>query len=236
MIEHEAPQNSPEWRAARLGLPTASRAASLVTPRSHAPSKGVLAYADRLALELYRGHPSEEFGGSRATAHGHRFEPNARAAYAWLADVDVRLAGFCTDDRGRYGASPDGLVGRDGGLETKCPEDAEYIRVLMHVEEHGVAPPEYLPQLHMLMLVTERLWWDLTFWHPDMPDEPVIVRVRRERAWDARLLRQIAVCRRRRDRVLATLRARAARFGDAPASAALRVTDGAAPDGESMAA
>lgn len=213
MIEHDAPQNSPEWLAARLGLPTASRATSLVTPKTLAPSAQLGPYADRLALALYRGTPGTDFTNARATERGHRWEPQARAAYAWLADVDVRRPGFCTDDRRRYGASPDGLIGDAGGLETKCPEDAEYIRVLMHVERHGRAPAEYLPQVHMQMLVTERAWWDLVFWHPDMPEEPVIVRVRRERAWDRRLIRRIAACRRRRDQVLRTLQLRAERFG-----------------------
>lgn len=224
MIEHEAPQNSEAWRAARLGLPTASRAASLVTPKTRVRSASLVAYADRLALELYRGAPAETFGGSRATERGHRYEPNARAAYAYLADVDVRRPGFCTDDRGRFGASPDGLVGTAGGLEAKCPEDAEFIRVLMHVEACGQAPSEYLPQVHMLLLVTGRRWWDLVFWHPDLPEEPVIVRVWRDRVWDRCLVRQIGACRRRRDLVLATLRARAERFGPVvipPCAAAL---------------
>ena len=221
MIVHDAPQGTPAWFAARLGIPSASMAASLVTPTGR-PASAVVAYADRLAVQRYRGLESDAFTGSAATLHGRGFEARARAAYAWLADADVRETGFCTDDRGRYGGSPDGLVGEDGGLEIKCPLMPAFIAALMHVEEHGRPPPAYLPQVHMLMLVTERSWWDLAFWHPDLPDEPVIARVMRDPSWDARLLRQIAVCRRRRDRVEAVLRAR--RDGGRVPRAAMRAT------------
>ena len=210
MIVHDAAQGSLAWHRARLGLPTASMAASLVTPTGRA-SSAVEGYADRLAMQRYRGAASDAFAGSDATARGHAFEPRARAAYAWLVGTDVRECGFCTDDRGRFGGSPDGLIGEDGGLEIKCPLMPAFVAALMHVEEHGRAPATYLPQVHLLMLVTDRAWWDLVLWHPELPDEPVIVRTRRDARWDARLLRQIARCRRRRDRVLRTLRARAER-------------------------
>ena len=210
MIVHDAAQGSLAWHRARLGLPTASMAASLVTPTGRAASAAE-GYADRLAMQRYRGVASDVFAGNAATARGHAFEPRARAAYAWLVGTDVARTGFCTDDRGRFGGSPDGLVGADGGVEIKCPLMPAFVAALMHVEEHGHAPPAYLPQVHMLMLVTDRAWWDLVFWHPELPDEPVIVRTRRSAEWDVRLLRQIARCRRRRDRVLATLEARAER-------------------------
>lgn len=210
MIVHDAPQGSPAWFAARLGLPTASMASSLVTPTGR-PAAALEGYADRLAMQRYRGSRGDAFTGTDATGRGHALEPRARAAYAWLAGHDVREVGFCTDDRGRFGGSPDGLVGDDGGLEIKCPLMPAFVAALVHVETRASAPPAYLPQIHMLMLVTDRAWWDLVFWHPELPDEPVIVRTARDRDWDARLLRRIAACRRRRDRVVATLRARAER-------------------------
>jgi len=210
VIVHDAPQGSLAWFDARLGLPTASMAASLVTPTGR-PAGAVEGYADRLAMQRYRGVASDGFAGSDTTARGHALEPRARAAYAWIAGTDVREVGFCTDDRTRFGGSPDGLVGDDGGLEIKCPLMPTFVAGLMHVEEHGTAPAAHRPQIHMLMLVTNRAWWDLALWHPELPDEPVIVRTGRDPDWDARLLRQIAICRRRRDRVVATLEARARR-------------------------
>jgi len=210
VIVHDAPQGTPEWHAARLGLPTASMAANLVTPTGRAAG-AVVGYADRLGVQRYRGLASDRFAGSPATGHGLLFEARARAAYAWLGDVDVLEVGFCTDDRARYGGSPDGLIGEHGGLEIKCPLMPAFIAALMHIEERGTPPSPYLPQVHMLMLVTDRLWWDVAFWHPDLPDEPAVVRIERDRSWDRRLLRQIAVCRRRRDRVVATLARRAGR-------------------------
>ena len=149
MIVHDAAQGSLAWHRARLGLPTASMAASLVTPTGRA-SSAVEGYADRLAMQRYRGAASDAFAGSDATARGHAFEPRARAAYAWLVGTDVRECGFCTDDRGRFGGSPDGLIGEDGGLEIKCPLMPAFVAALMHVEEHGRAPAVYLPQVHML--------------------------------------------------------------------------------------
>jgi len=71
---------------------------------------------------------------SRAMQDGIDMEPEARACYSFLAGGEVKQVGFCLSDDGRFGCSPDGLVGDDGGLELKCPLPKTHIKYLVEGE------------------------------------------------------------------------------------------------------
>jgi YqaJ-like viral recombinase domain len=151
-------QHSEEWIKARLGKATASRAehwmATLRTGGVPAVRKQYLA---ELVLERLTGTPFPSYQ-SAAMLAGTELEPEARAAYAFWANVDVLETGFVPHPRiDMAGASPDGLIGDDGLVEIKCPLPATHMDTLLrpHFIERG-----YIYQMMFQMACTGRLWCD----------------------------------------------------------------------------
>lgn len=169
----ECRQLTPEWWEARRGVPTASQFGRILTPKTLKPSAQADAYIDELIGDLVSLNPPvfSQNGYTAAMTAGREFEPEARRFYEMERGVDVREVGFVMDDLGRFGCSPDGLVGDDGGLELKCPlpkTHAGYLR-------EGGLPVEYAPQVHGSLVVTGRAWWDFLSYAPGLPE--VLVRV-----------------------------------------------------------
>lgn len=200
MIALELEQYSPGWWAVRLGLPTASRFKDLLTATG-APSKSTQAYAEYLAGCLYAGKDIDEWQGNQYTDRGTELEQEARLAYA-MSGGEVQEIGFCTDADGRYGASPDGLVGDDGVLEIKCLP-RKHISMLLYWDKHKKVPPEFRAQVQGQLLVTGRNWCDLMFYHPDLPQK--IIRVEPDQEYQEKLIKQIYACLDERDRISAVL-------------------------------
>jgi hypothetical protein len=63
------------------------------------------------------------------------------------------------------GASPDSLVGEDGGLEIKCPKTSTHLKWMMA----GEVPEEHQGQMYWNMLCCEREWWDFVSYDPRLP-------------------------------------------------------------------
>ena len=166
-------QGSPEWLALRVGLPTASCFDKIITTKG-VPSKSAKKYIYQLAGERMLGFSPEGYQND-AMIRGNELEPEARAAYEFITERKVKEVGFCfKDDRKLYGASPDGVIGEDGGLEIKCPTLAVAIEYL----DKGKLPTAYVQQVQGTLLVTGRLWWDFLSYYPGLP--PLIVRVERD--------------------------------------------------------
>jgi hypothetical protein len=169
-------QKSPEWWSARRGIPTASEFHRIVTPAKGTLSDQADGYicdliSDRLATDdeyMASGYQSD------AMANGTALEPAARDWYAFDCDQDVQQVGFCVSDDGRYGASPDGLIGQDGCLEIKCPQRSTHIKYLLD----GGLPTKYKCQCHGVLWVTGRKWLDFMSYCEGLP--PLIVRVYRD--------------------------------------------------------
>lgn len=164
-------QGSPEWAMGRLGIPTASRFDNILTPKTRKPSGSRLAYRSELLAEWLLNQPLE-WGSSAWTERGRDMEDEARRWYAMSRDVDVVKPGFIFRDDGLVGGSPDGLVGEDGGLEIKCLGPAHHVQHLIACE------PEHVGQIQGYLYLTGRTWWDLLYYHPDLPKE--VVRVDRD--------------------------------------------------------
>ncbi len=166
----DCPQLSEEWWTARRGVPTASNFGRILTPAKMQYSKSAIEYIYELIAERVALVPpwlSTEGRPFRNTAmqNGVDCEPEARRFYAMELDVDVREVGICLTDDGRFGASPDGLIGKDGGLELKCPELKTHIKYL----HEGILPPEYLFQVHGHLYVMDVDWVDFMSYHPALP-------------------------------------------------------------------
>lgn len=181
MIVLDVEQGTPEWLQARIGIPTASMFKNIITATGLI-SKGD-GYRKQLVSEWLIGQPDPDgFAGNYWTDRGTRLEPEARAMYCFLKDVEVREVGLCYKDAMRqFSGSPDGLVGEDGGWECKCPKLVTHMEYLMA----GVFPKEYKPQVQGNLWITGRKWWDFMSYHP--LTEPLIVRVERDEAYIKKL-------------------------------------------------
>lgn len=170
----ECEQNSTEWLAARLGKVTASEIDALVSPKGKVRTgAGVNTYLYKKLAEKLLGFPQDDWT-SQAADRGSILEHEARPWYEFDRDCTVRKVGFCVTDDGRFGCSPDGLVGEDGGVELKCFGPQNSLRVLIE----GAIPDENLMQVHMSLYVTGRKWWDWVSYSRQWP--PVVIRVQRD--------------------------------------------------------
>lgn len=167
-------QGSPEWEFARLGIPTASRFDSLLTPKTLKASTQAEKYLDELLAAYLLGQPLE-WGSSGFMERGTEMEAEARKWYEFTYDVEVETVGFVTRDDGLVGGSPDGLVGADGILEIKCPG------ALKHVSYMRGTHPDHRGQTQGYMSLTDRKWCDILSYHPDLP--PVVFRTERDEAY-----------------------------------------------------
>ena len=165
-------QGSQEWLQSRLGKPTASNFGKLITPTGK-PSASADNYINELIAQRVTGE-LPEFFKSEAMERGNELEPHAKASYEFTHDVDVVEVGLCLHDEYECGASPDGLIGEDGGIEIKCPLPHTHVAYL----RAGEVPSKYIPQIQGCMWITGRKWWDFMSYHPAM--ENLIVRVERD--------------------------------------------------------
>lgn len=160
-------QGSEEWHDQRRGMVTASVVGKLVTPTlkvaDNDTSRGIIA---TLVAERITGYTEPSFMNDDM-ARGVMHEPIARDRYAEVNDVTVEQVGFLVrDDWGyRIGASPDGLVGENGGLEVKCPRAKTHIRTIVANQ----VPSHYLAQVQACLLVSGREWWDFVSFCAGLP-------------------------------------------------------------------
>lgn len=171
---HDIEQGTPEWFATRLGIATASRFDSIITPAKGELSKQSDGYLRELLAEWLSGQPAESYQ-SGWMERGQIVEADARNYYAFERDAELARVGFVyANDSRMWGCSPDGLIGEDGMLEIKSPKPSTHIGYLMG----GGLPLDYRPQVQGSLLVTGRAWCDFLSYCPGLP--PLLVRVERD--------------------------------------------------------
>jgi len=159
-------QGSEEWKKLRLGRVTASRVADIVAKTKSGYSTSRANYAAQLICERLTGVPTEGFTND-AMRWGTETEPQARAAYEFYKDVDVRQVAFVLHPTiGDTGSSPDGLVGEDGLVEIKAPLTATHIETL----KGKSVPQKYVTQIQWQLACTGRQWCDFVSFDPRMPE------------------------------------------------------------------
>jgi putative phage-type endonuclease len=110
---------------------------------------------------------------SFAMMQGTEREPDARAAYQdnlnagkFGKTIEVEQVALVRHPRIRWAhASPDGLIGKDGLVELKCPEAHTHMETL----DSQTIPDQYLKQAHWQMACTGRKWVDFVSWNPEWP-------------------------------------------------------------------
>ncbi len=96
---------------------------------------------------------------------GTENESYARTAYEISTGNTVEEVGFVRISE-YCGASPDGLIGSDGGVEFKCPYNSvNHINTIIE----GSIPPWHIAQVQGCMWATQRDWWDFVSFDPRMP-------------------------------------------------------------------
>ncbi|KKL09016.1 hypothetical protein LCGC14_2570060 [marine sediment metagenome] len=125
MIIHEMEQRSPEWFAVRLGKITGT---SFTTMANGRPAT-IETLCEKTAAERITGVSSENGFINEAMERGIELEAQALALYSTENFGDVKTVGFVELDE-FIGCSPDGLVGDDGGVEIKCPEQHTHLRYM----------------------------------------------------------------------------------------------------------
>lgn len=166
------------------GVTAAALAAAVKAAKSKNSNPAAMRakYLDRLAAEIVTGEPDPD---SYSTAHmdrGKEMEAEARALYAMTYEPVTRV-GFIRS--GRAGASPDSLVGNNGGLEIKTAMPTVHLPRLRKNE----LPTEHKAQVQGNLWIAEREWWDFMSYWPKLP--PLVIRVYRDEPYIKRLATEI---------------------------------------------
>lgn len=176
----EVEQGSAEWIQLRCGKATASRVADVMAKLKTKPNEEAAPrsnYRTELVCERLTGRAADHFV-SFDMEWGTANEPLARAAYEIHFGADVDSVGFATHPRiAGFGASPDGLIGKDGLIEIKCPKTATHIGYLLD----NVVPEEYQRQMLAEMACTGRQWCDFISFDPRLPKRLQMFAIRFER-------------------------------------------------------
>lgn len=172
-------QGSDAWFRCRLGLPSASKFSTVM---AKGEGKTRSKYMRTLAGEIITGEPAEQFSNAH-TERGNAMEDEARETYAFINGVEPTRVGFIRN--GNKGASPDSLIGENGGLEIKTAiPDIQIDRL-----ERGVLPSEHKAQVQGNIWLAEREYWDFVSYWPRLP--MFQIRVYRDEAYIANLSSEI---------------------------------------------
>ncbi|MDN5491359.1 MAG: YqaJ viral recombinase family protein [Acinetobacter sp.] len=165
-------QRSEDWHADRCGKVTASRVKDIdAKPKT---GKALNAIGLTILTERLTG-VQEETPTTKAMQWGIDQEPYAIAAYENETGNFVISTGLIDHPSiENCGASPDGLVGKDGQIEVKCPTPSVHLNTLLLQE----IPSEYLPQITLQLACTRREWCDFVSYCPLLPEHLQIVVIR----------------------------------------------------------
>lgn len=176
-------QGEGDWLQARTGRVTASEVGAALSTLVRNGKEGRKAgdssaerehYMAALVGEILTGSASEHYV-SKDMDRGTQQEQFARAAYEARFEVMVDQVGFVLHPTiDRSGASPDGIIDINGGLEIKVPRIDTHVRYA----RAGVLPSEYEPQVMWNIACAEREWWDFISFCPEMPPRHQIFRKR----------------------------------------------------------
>lgn len=157
-------QRNDDWHAQRCGKVTASR----IKDMGAKPTKGKK--YNTLTLTILSERITGVQEESKPTAlmqWGIDQEPFAITAYENERGAIVSNVGLVDHPAIEMsGASPDGLVGKDGQLEIKCPSTTTHLNTILMDE----VPAEHIPQITWQLACTRRAWCDFVSYDPRLPE------------------------------------------------------------------
>jgi hypothetical protein len=177
IVYNDITQGSDEWLELRHKcIITASEFHSIITKKTQEPSsdKTIKTFAREKAIlhlktatemnsinEAERNIPYY----SNDMLRGNALETDAVIAYETVYNAKVERVGFITSPCGRFGYSPDGLVGKEGLLEIKSPCFVKHYQYILD----GKVPLEYIAQLQGGLMITGREWIDFVSYNQFAP-------------------------------------------------------------------
>lgn len=186
---HNCEQGSDEWLNLRKGVATASNFSEIITStgkettsRSSSDPSRLEKYALELATNTLLSKVEDGYKNANMQ-RGNDLEPFARQAYQEETFALVKECGFITTDCGRFGYSPDGLVGDDGLIEIKCPLAKTHFGYILDDK----CPNDYYAQVQGGLFITGRKWLDFVSYHPDFKQPLFVKRVERDEEFIAKL-------------------------------------------------
>lgn len=184
MKVHNCIQGTREWLQARAGIPTASEFGRITSAhqirqaiKNEKPVKlldGAETYLHELLAERMLHEPQTK-AVTMWMQRGSEHEAEAVSYYEMARGVDTEVVGFCTNDEGTIGASPDRLVGEGGLLEIKVPSPAIHVGYLLNADGAG---DDYRVQAMGQLWITGRQFVDIMSYNPGMPE--ALVRFERD--------------------------------------------------------
>lgn len=149
MKRHRVKQGSLQWHRLRLGKVTGSRFKQMM-------SSDNLSLLDVMVAEQVTGQSEDSDYVSDDMQRGIDLEPLARREYEQRNKKKVQQLGFISSTTyPMFGMSPDGLVGRVGAIEIKCPSTKTHVKFLRQYK----VPNEYKHQVLSAFLIHEKLEW-----------------------------------------------------------------------------
>ena len=167
-------QGTPEWKRARVGRVTASRAADVLAfLKGGTEAAARRDYRLQLVCERLTNEPQDSTFVNADMERGAALEADARRAYEAQTGLMVHTVGFIQHDDLMAGCSPDGLVD-EGLLELKVPRSATHLKNL----RAGTLPSDYLPQVTHSLWLTGAPWCDFASYDPRFVPRLQLFRVR----------------------------------------------------------
>lgn len=131
--------------------------------------KTAYSYAEEVVQRLMGVHIPDYV--SQAMQDGIDREPLAVEAYQLhkAVDVDARdpQIRITHPDYDYISGEPDGLVGDNGLIEVKCPNESNHFKNLLNGEQIS----QYMYQIQGYMWLTEREWCDFVSYQPNYPEK-----------------------------------------------------------------
>ena len=162
-------QRTEDWYNIRKGKMTASNAETII-----ANGKGLETYIYNLMAEYYSLAEKENYINADMQ-RGIDLEPEAKIEFQFYTGLDIKEVG-CVELNEYILASPDGLIGDDGLIEIKCPNDSIYFKLLLS----NNIKPEYIAQMQMQMYVTERQYCYFVSYNPNFEKSLYIKKINRD--------------------------------------------------------
>lgn len=166
---HNFEQRTEDWYNIRKGKMTASNADTII-----ANGKGLETYIYNLMAEYYSSAEKENYINADMQ-RGIDLEPEARLEFEFYTGLDVQEVGFIEYNE-FIGVSPDGLIGDDGLIEIKCPNDSVYFKLLLSDN----IKPEYIAQMQMQLYVTNRQHCYFVSYNPNFEKSLYIKKITRD--------------------------------------------------------
>ena len=162
-------QRTEDWYNIRKGKMTASNAETII-----ANGKGLETYIYNLMAEYYSSAEKENYINADMQ-RGIDLEPEAKIEFQFYTGLDIKEVG-CVELNEYILASPDGLIGEDGLIEIKCPNDSIYFKLLLS----NNIKPEYIAQMQMQMYVTDRQYCYFVSYNPNFEKSLYIKKINRD--------------------------------------------------------